>query len=190
MPRLEPSYEQKAFSLDGRNGKLLPIAVPVGKNNNGASDAVQIHQDATIYTSLLAPGESVTHRLAAGRRAYVFVIKGDLLLNGKTLQRGRSGARHRRARTAALHGSGSGLGTSRFPAPRFAMSSCCSPHSLEAGSLRRTPSPRVKRRGTAIHTADISEESRNRCLSFQFVACRGQAVEPLPQRAIHRHDDQ
>jgi redox-sensitive bicupin YhaK (pirin superfamily) len=87
-PGLEPAYEQKAFSLDGRNGKLLPIAVPAGKNTNGASNAVQIHQDATIYTSLLAPGESVTHRLAPERRAYVFVIKGDLLLNGKTFSAG------------------------------------------------------------------------------------------------------
>lgn len=89
---LQPSYEQKRFSLSGRKGKLLPIAVPVGKNGNGTSNgnsgAVRIHQDATIYTSLLAPGESVTHRLAQGRRAYVFVIKGDLLLNGKTFRAG------------------------------------------------------------------------------------------------------
>ena len=49
---------------------------------------MQIHQDATIYTSLLAPGDSVTHRLSPGRRAYVFVIKGDLLLNGKTFSAG------------------------------------------------------------------------------------------------------
>jgi quercetin 2,3-dioxygenase len=94
--RLQPSYEQKAFSLAEREGKLLPIAVPTGKNGNGASrvnvggnaGAVQIHQDATIYASLLAPGESVTHRLAPGRRAYVFVVKGDLLLNGKTFNAG------------------------------------------------------------------------------------------------------
>jgi hypothetical protein len=90
--RLEPSYEQKPFSLNGRIGKLLPIAVPAGKNGNGApngnSGAVQIHQAATIYTSLLAAGESVTHRLGPGRRAYVFVIKGDLLLNGKTFRAG------------------------------------------------------------------------------------------------------
>ena len=89
---LQPSYEQKRFSLARRKGKLLPIAAPVGKNGNGMSNgnsgAVQIHQDATIYTSLLGPGEAVTHRLAPGRRAYLFVIQGDLLLNGKTLGAG------------------------------------------------------------------------------------------------------
>ena len=89
---LQPSWEQKSFSLADRSGKLLPIAVPAGKNaNNGSSRAdfargtVQIHQDATIYTSLLAPGQSTTHKLAGGRRAYIFVIGGNLKLNGETL---------------------------------------------------------------------------------------------------------
>jgi redox-sensitive bicupin YhaK (pirin superfamily) len=85
---LQPSYEQKSFSLADREGKLVAIAVPLGKNGNGNSHAVQIHQDATIYTSLLAPGESVAHKLAPGRRAYIFVIQGNLQLNGETLNAG------------------------------------------------------------------------------------------------------
>ena len=85
---LKPSYEQTSFPLGAREGKLLPIAVPAGKNGNGNSNAVQIHQDATIYTSLLAPGQSVTHNVADGRRAYLFLIKGSLTLNGKTLSAG------------------------------------------------------------------------------------------------------
>jgi redox-sensitive bicupin YhaK (pirin superfamily) len=94
VPRLEPSYEQKAFSLASRKGQLLPIAVPSGENglpraeSVRGTDPVQIHQDTTIYASVLAPGESLTHRLAPGRRAYVFVIKGDLLLNGKAFSAG------------------------------------------------------------------------------------------------------
>jgi redox-sensitive bicupin YhaK (pirin superfamily) len=82
---LPPSWEQKSFSTADRTGKLLPIGVPVGKNGN---NAVQIHQDATIYTSLLAPGQSTTLKLAAGRRAYIFVIGGNLNLNGETLNPG------------------------------------------------------------------------------------------------------
>ena len=85
LDHLPPSWEQKRFLLGDRSGKLLPIAVPVGKRGNGNSNAVQIHQDATIYTSLLAPGESATHALAPGRRAYIFVIAGNLKLNGKSL---------------------------------------------------------------------------------------------------------
>jgi quercetin 2,3-dioxygenase len=85
---LRPSWEQKSFSLSDRSGKLLPIAVPAGKTGNTSSTSVQIHQDATIYTSLLAPGQSVTHKLGQGRRAYIFVIKGNLRLNGEMLAAG------------------------------------------------------------------------------------------------------
>lgn len=88
IQNLRPSWEQKSFSLSDRKGKLLPIAVPAGKDGNTTSMAVQIHQDATIYTSLLASGQSATHKLGAGRRAYVFVIGGSLMLNGKTLAAG------------------------------------------------------------------------------------------------------
>ena len=87
-PHLQPSWEQKSFSLSDRRGKLLPIAVPAGRNGNASSTAVQIHQDATIYTSLLERGQSVTHKLGQGRRAYIFVINGNLKLNGETFAAG------------------------------------------------------------------------------------------------------
>lgn len=109
VPQLPPSWEQKAYPLEGRAGKLLPIAVPAGSANK-PPHAVEVHQDATIYTSLLASGQSVTHKLApglpavahlpspaglpaeasakAGRRAYIFVINGELNLNGQTLRAG------------------------------------------------------------------------------------------------------
>jgi quercetin 2,3-dioxygenase len=85
---LQPSWEQKSFSLSDRKGKLLPIALPAGTNGNSNSTTVRIHQDATIYTSLLAPGQAVTHKLGQGRRAYIFVIHGNLKLNGETLAAG------------------------------------------------------------------------------------------------------
>jgi redox-sensitive bicupin YhaK (pirin superfamily) len=92
VQHLEPSWEQKSFSLADRSGKLLPIAVPAGRNGlpgvNSAKGTVQIHQDAKIYTSLLAPGQSTIHRLAQGRRAYIFVIGGNLKLNGEMLAPG------------------------------------------------------------------------------------------------------
>jgi redox-sensitive bicupin YhaK (pirin superfamily) len=85
---LPPEWDQKSFSLAERSGKLLPIAVPAGKNGSNHSSAVKIHQDATIYTSLLDPGQSATLKLGEGRRAYIFVIGGNLKLNGETLNPG------------------------------------------------------------------------------------------------------
>ena len=88
VQRLTPSWQQKSFSLSDRSGKLLPIAVPTAKNGESPSYAVKIHQDATIYTSLLAPGETIEHKLGPGRRGYVFAIDGALDLNGQNLSAG------------------------------------------------------------------------------------------------------
>src|SRR5580692_8466244 len=88
VQHLPPSWEQRSYSLSDRKGNLLPIAVPAGRNGKSSATTVQIHQDATIYTSLLAPGQSVTHKLGQGRRAYIFVITGSLKLNGNILSPG------------------------------------------------------------------------------------------------------
>jgi len=94
--RLTPSSEQQRFSLTARTGKMLPIAVPAPsarsqqKAGNGKSESsvVHIHQDASIFTSLLRPGDSVAHRFAPGRRAYLFLISGELSVNGRPLRAG------------------------------------------------------------------------------------------------------
>jgi redox-sensitive bicupin YhaK (pirin superfamily) len=54
--------------------------------NAGDGKALHIHQDAAIYVSSLAPGSKVEHRLAEGRKAYVFVIEGRVKLNDNTME--------------------------------------------------------------------------------------------------------
>jgi quercetin 2,3-dioxygenase len=80
---IEPSYEQKSFPTEEKQGKLRVIASPDGENGS-----VTIHQDAKLYVSLLAPGEKVTHDLPQGRYAWLQVAKGSIELNGKQLQQG------------------------------------------------------------------------------------------------------
>ena len=80
---LEPSYEQKAFPAEEKQGKLRVIASPDGENGS-----VTINQDARLYVSLLAPGQKVTHELADNRYAWLQVAKGSVALNGKLLQQG------------------------------------------------------------------------------------------------------
>jgi redox-sensitive bicupin YhaK (pirin superfamily) len=82
-PHLPPSWEQKKYSQEARSGKLLPIAVPVDTTDAEVRGAVRIHQDATIYTSILSKGDSVQHKMEPGRRAYLFVVDGDLMLQSK-----------------------------------------------------------------------------------------------------------
>ena len=87
-----PRYDQKTFTGAARKNALLPVVS--GNDSNGA---LRIHQDATLYVSELDAGKTVTHALAPGRRAYVFVPKGAVEVNGQRL--GQSDA-------AAIEGAG------------------------------------------------------------------------------------
>ena len=85
LPRtrsLKPRWEQREFTKDARQGRLLPVV------SGAAGDTLRIDQDAIIYIAGLDPGQSVTHPLAQGRRAYAFVISGALELNGNALAAG------------------------------------------------------------------------------------------------------
>lgn len=80
---LTPSYEQKQFTPEDRAGRLFPIA-----SGDKAGGAVHINQDATFYVSSLKPGNGVEHSLEKGRRAFVYVIDGEIELNGETFEAG------------------------------------------------------------------------------------------------------
>jgi redox-sensitive bicupin YhaK (pirin superfamily) len=77
------SYEQNRVDAEAKRGKLALIAGP-----EGSGAAVTIHQDARVYATLLDGGESVTHALAPGRRAYVHVARGSAAVNGVALAAG------------------------------------------------------------------------------------------------------
>ena len=80
---LEPGYEQKAFSADEKRGKLCLVA-----SGDGREGSVQIHQDASMYATVLAAGESVGHSPAEGRGVWVQVVRGEAELNGERLVAG------------------------------------------------------------------------------------------------------
>jgi redox-sensitive bicupin YhaK (pirin superfamily) len=80
---LKPSYEQKQFTTEQRTGALLPIA-----SGQDAPGTVKIHQDVTFYVSRLREGDRVTHELKPGRRAFLYVIGGEILLNEEKLGAG------------------------------------------------------------------------------------------------------
>jgi redox-sensitive bicupin YhaK (pirin superfamily) len=77
-----PRYDQKTFGQEASKNVLL--ATVSGGTGNGA---LHIHQDAALYVSELDTGRTLTHALAPGRRAYLFVIKGALEVNGRDLGR-------------------------------------------------------------------------------------------------------
>lgn len=78
----EPSYEQKFFSPEEKRGRLKLVASP-----DGQQGSITIHQDAYIYASILAQGETVTQALP-NRRVWLQMTKGSVSLNGQTLNTG------------------------------------------------------------------------------------------------------
>ena len=80
---LQPSYEQKQFTAEQRTGALLPIA-----SGQDAPGAVKVHQDVTFYVSRLRAGDRVAQDLKPGRRAFLYVIGGEVTLNGEKLSAG------------------------------------------------------------------------------------------------------
>ena len=79
---LEPGVEQKVFTIEDRTDRLLRVISGEG------GEAVLVHQDAHVYVSRLEAGASVTHALGAGRGAYLYVIEGDVALNGMRMETG------------------------------------------------------------------------------------------------------
>jgi quercetin 2,3-dioxygenase len=79
----QPGYEQKAFSENERRGKLRLVA-----SRDGRDGSVTIHQDASLYATLLDPGERASHDLRPGRHSWVQVARGSVDLNGQTLSEG------------------------------------------------------------------------------------------------------
>jgi quercetin 2,3-dioxygenase len=80
---LTPSYEQKQFTNQARAGVFLPVA-----SGQAIGDAVKVNQDVTFYVSRALPGQTLSHQLAEHRRAFLYVIDGDLSVNGKDLSSG------------------------------------------------------------------------------------------------------
>jgi redox-sensitive bicupin YhaK (pirin superfamily) len=80
---ISPSYEQKSIQPSDKQGKLCLIASPDGTGN-----AVKIHADAKMYAGLFDGSESAQLDLDPNRKAYAHLIKGELNINGITLQGG------------------------------------------------------------------------------------------------------
>ncbi len=80
---IPPGYEEKQFDVAAKRGKLALIASP-----DGRAGSVTIHQDALVYAALLDGAESAVHAVAAGRKAYVHVARGEVVVNGQPLRAG------------------------------------------------------------------------------------------------------
>lgn len=80
---IAPSYEEKHFDAASKRGKLRLIA-----SSDARDGSVLVHQDVSVYASILGDGDRLQHPLADKRLAYVHVARGALNVNGIALQAG------------------------------------------------------------------------------------------------------
>jgi redox-sensitive bicupin YhaK (pirin superfamily) len=81
-----PRYAEKSFA-HAATGALHLVTSKTGRDGS-----IAVHQDADLWLTRLDAGQRVTHRLAAGRHAWVHVAEGEITLNGKTLGAGDAAA--------------------------------------------------------------------------------------------------
>ena len=79
---LTPGYEQKLIAADEKRGKLKLIA-----SRDARDGSITVHQDVSLYASILQNGETVEHELTENRHAWIQIVKGSVELNGETLNK-------------------------------------------------------------------------------------------------------
>ena len=80
---LPPSYEQKAFPINERRGRMRLVAAPDGRNG-----AVSLHQEARLFIANLGPGERADYEVEPGRGIWLQLARGIIALNGTEMREG------------------------------------------------------------------------------------------------------
>jgi redox-sensitive bicupin YhaK (pirin superfamily) len=80
---IDPGYEQKTVPESAKRGQLALVAAP-----EAADYTVKIHADARLYAGLFDGAESAQLALDPTRKAYVFLVRGRLQVNGQGLEAG------------------------------------------------------------------------------------------------------
>jgi quercetin 2,3-dioxygenase len=80
---IDPGYEQKTFSDADKQGRLCLVASP-----DGAQGSVTIHANARLYAGLFDADQATSLALQAGRKAYVYLVRGSVRVNGAVLKGG------------------------------------------------------------------------------------------------------
>jgi quercetin 2,3-dioxygenase len=82
---LKPQVEQRIFSREDRENRLLRVFGP------GGGDGVKVHQEASVYVAGLTAGTEVSHEIGAGRGIYAYLIDGRASFDDQDVATGDAG---------------------------------------------------------------------------------------------------
>jgi quercetin 2,3-dioxygenase len=80
---LKPGYEQKRFEPDEKKNRLRLIA-----SHDGEDGSVTVHQDVSLYASILEEGKALEWIVDEERSAWIHVISGRIKVGDETLSAG------------------------------------------------------------------------------------------------------
>ena len=80
---VQPRYRQQAFSRESKLNQLRRIVSP-----DGSDSSLAIHQDMTLYASILESGYQIDFPIAPKRHVWIQLISGVLTINGQVLNVG------------------------------------------------------------------------------------------------------
>lgn len=84
---IEPGYEQKTIDAAAVHNHFARIAAP-----EPVANEVRLVQDAEIWAAKLDANVEAIHQLAPGRKAWLQVARGEVTVDGQTLQAGDAAA--------------------------------------------------------------------------------------------------
>jgi redox-sensitive bicupin YhaK (pirin superfamily) len=84
---IAPGYEQKTVDPEAVHNHFARIAAPEPRENE-----VRLVQDAEIWTAKLDAGVEAIHTLEAGRKAWLQVAKGEIVIGEDVLKAGDAAA--------------------------------------------------------------------------------------------------
>lgn len=77
---LKPSYDQRNYDPSCWKNKFFPVA-----SGQKIKDTVTFNNDSTVYRASLEKSEGIVFQKTKGRRIFVYVTKGEILINNHEL---------------------------------------------------------------------------------------------------------
>ena len=85
-----PRYDQRTFPDADKRNRLRLVG-----SSDGRDGSIVIYQDVELFATLLDGGEHVTHGWRPGRKGWLQVARGTVVMNGQELDTGDGAALER-----------------------------------------------------------------------------------------------